>query len=116
MFSALRVILCEDKISYDVAKEFLANLDASGLPALLANGCTVYAVYQKPHEVLFVPSGWLMAEMCVRGVLIYGVRKSLVTQSECSHPNYEELLGACGAEPKVLSRMQELLAFMKLVT
>ena len=57
-----------------------------------------------------------MAEMCVRGVLIYGVRKSLVTQSECSHSNYEELLGACGAEPKVLSRMQELLAFMKPVT
>ena len=50
-------------------------------------------IVQKPWEIIYVPAGWYTVEECVKGVLVYGCRLTLVVKTSSNHEQYEALTG-----------------------
>ena len=98
LVSALRTILNVDIITFDmIAKEVEKCATADRLKELKTNGCEIYFCTQGKLESVWVPTGWLIAEMVCKGPLIYGVRKSTVLQSTTAHSEYECLISLFAA-------------------
>ena len=75
--AAMRLLTPEDQefTPEKIVQEF-ENLDPDKLKKVSDNGCKVYTVVVKPNDALWVPVGWMVAEMSLKGVLLYGVRKT----------------------------------------
>eukprot|EP00969_Alexandrium_andersonii_P323784 14306186-Alexandrium_andersonii.AAC.1 len=69
----------------------LASLGTKGLQSLRAAGCEVYYARHAPHEALYVPTGWLLAEHAPSEAssLFYGVRKSKLVSTPQAIASYE---------------------------
>ena len=110
---ALRSVLSQDKLSLDEALDHLRKLDVTIAKKLCSQGCVFHTFVQKSISACFIPTGWLVAEMSVRGVLLYGVRKAVVTESLDAHSNYEELIGVFKASGKATENMEEMLSHLE---
>lgn len=85
LISAMRQRTNVEKVAYNDARNFVEGLTASELTELKELGCKFHYVLQVPGTALFVPCGWLAVERVQRGFVIYGVRKTVVTQSVAAH-------------------------------
>ena len=59
------------------AIEHLQTLKEEDLDALMHDGAKIVQATLKPRQVLYVPTGWLLMEMALPSVHLYGIRKSL---------------------------------------
>ena len=57
--------------------EHLQTLKEEDLDALMRDGARIVQATLKPRQVLYVPTGWLLMEMALPSVHLYGIRKSL---------------------------------------
>ena len=68
---------------------------------------------QTAGDVLYIPVGWVCAEMCTKGLLVYGVRRAFITRSDRAASSYEELIGTYANEKREVTRMKAAVALMK---
>ena len=114
--AAVRSIESKDSLTLEECLNFFKNMDVAKLDGLKAAGCVIYTVVQQPNQALWIPCGWLVGELVCRGVLIYGVRKTVVTCSGESEENYQTMMGLYRTTPdgeKVVAKMQEFLPIIK---
>ena len=74
----------------------------------------VYTCVQKTKEMLFVPMGFICVELAQRGLLIYGLRRSLIYKSEKTSERYSSLVGLHGAANKPVEKMTLLANMLEL--
>ena len=91
----------------------LMALDAAGLKALKEHGAEIYSCEQQKQQALFVPPGFIVAEAVTSGVLVYGVRLSLLIKSEKAAGNYDELIGLATNSGQGVQRMEQIAEFMR---
>ena len=99
LLDAMRATSGKEKISYDQIKESLPALDVAGLRQLKDAGAKFEVALQVAGQAIYVPPGWIIIEESMRGVLLYGARKTLVVSSEKAVNAYQMLIGAmdlCG--------------------
>ena len=68
---------------------------------------------QTPGDLLWIPTGWLLAELCTSGVLIYGIRKSMLVQAPQAASNYENIIECLQAENIDVSNYSATMPFLK---
>ena len=109
LLAGLRVLLGADKISMDVACDAVKNLDASQAAKLRDAGCKMYHVKQAPQQILWVPAGFLAAERCAKGILIYGLRNSFLYSSEMAAQSYGALVDLYSNSGKPVDKLKATL-------
>ena len=109
----LRTLAGMDDILLNDLTKLVANTSATDFAQLAAqHSCQPLYVEQQPLDTVFVPAGWIVLEHVQRGVLIYGVRKSWLLESNGGARDYEELIGAYKDSEKLVSIMQKVLEFI----
>ncbi|CAE7667911.1 unnamed protein product [Symbiodinium sp. CCMP2456] len=111
--AAMKVILeKDDHGGIEGVTEFVKNLDEKGVAMLAKHGCTVHMIQQGPGQVLFIPTGWFAVERCVKGLLVYGIRKTFIYPSQKASSNYEILQGVHVESKKPVDKMRATAAFI----
>ena len=87
---------------------FLAALAGHQLTAMLEDQVPINSCVLEAGALLWIPTGWIAAEMSVRGVLVYGIRRAVLTRTVEGLANYEELLGAHKASKTYHEKMGEM--------
>jgi hypothetical protein len=110
---ALRNMTTKDEFTFAEVQEMVQQFNADDIKKLAGHGCVGTHVMQTANQALFVPAGYLHAEVCVSGVLLYGARKTILVTSEYSAQNYEVLIGCYTKEGRSTARYQESLDLIK---
>ena len=110
---ALRTWLKKDTFGIDEVEQLIASFGRDELAELKRHSCRMIALTLAPEQLLYIPTGWILAERVVTGNLICGCRTTLLTASVESIANYEELVGLHVVAKKDVSKLQEVLEFMK---
>ena len=77
------------------------------------NGSKGYYANQPASAVLFVPTGWVILEMCAKGLLIYSVRLSLAFRDDAHKASCEELIGAYTVDVREVACTKQALEVIK---
>ena len=92
LHAAMKMILAKDDVGgIDGVAAYMKGLEAAGVEKLMDHGCKIMCCKQTPGQVLYIPVGWMCGEFCTKGVLIYGLRKTLIYASNHAQANYEAL-------------------------
>ena len=111
--AAIRIVKSEDvELTPEKIVDEFESLDAAKLKQVHDAGCKVYSVALKPNDALWVPVGWIAGEMSSKGVLLYGVRKSVATQTAQPHANYEACIGLYTVAKKTTTNMEGVLKYL----
>ena len=100
LLSALRVSTKKDVLTLADLSTQISGLTMDKIRQLQADGCVIRVHVQKAWETLYVPAGWYTAEESIKGVLVYGVCRSLCIQSPKSCEQYASLTGVYRASEK----------------
>lgn len=115
LVSALKIIDGSDQAyPLDALMARVEKFEVSDLCALAGKGCVAQRRLQVAGECLYIPAGWIAAEIAAEGVLLYGVRKTWVPISQDCHNSYEELIGCYTAEQRPVANMNEVAKHMLL--
>ena len=110
---AVKTILEKDAVSVDEAIAFINNLTTEKMKQFCEKGGAMQRAVLSTAEVLYIPTGYLIAERSSKGILLYGLRKSVVTKSEAACCNYEELIGLYTAANRGTTKMLAMLDAIK---
>jgi hypothetical protein len=95
----------ELKLAFSCKKtEQVKELTAKGVPIKMGK--------VEKDTLLYVPSGWMIAERSTSGPLVYGIRKSVFVQTADAVDQYAsciKLLGASGTSTDKMDKIQSLL-------
>lgn len=112
LVEALRALRKEDKISWETIVQSLEGYSIDKLKELKSHGCPIKYVMQKPSQCLYMPPGYIAVEHCIKGVLVYGARQTVLIRSSLSFDNYEALISVLAASGRAVQRMEEALEAM----
>ena len=98
--------------SIDELKDFATNLDAGSLAEALGDNVKAWYCTQSPHETLFLPSAFMVAEQVAKGALVYGVRHSTITKTKVTRERYDALLKTYRSAKKPVDKMELALTAM----
>ena len=94
---------------HNLDKEALIKIiEAADIPKITAwraAGVKIVAAVQDPGQVMYVPPGWMCAERCTKGVLVYGVRHSTFVRSPVCKSNFETFIGLSGVNEAQLAKL-----------
>ena len=97
LITGLRTLSGLDQIDLDKLKELVLDLDMEKLKRLKDAGVRFHSAKQLTNDMMFMPPGWYCLEAPSKGVLVYGVRNTLITKSSTSHANFEAAAGVFNA-------------------
>ena len=107
LIPAMKVIQLKDNIGgMEDLLSFLKNLTADDAKNLAEKGCPAHYVTQSSNQILYVPVGWVGAEHCSKGVLLYGLRKTIAGQSQLASANYDLLISLFASSNKPVEKMK----------
>eukprot|EP00971_Amphidinium_carterae_P212367 4214761-Amphidinium_carterae.4 len=112
LVSALKVRLCKDEISIDEVLDSVKHMSDKDIAELFAQGCHVKHVVQNSGELLYVPAAHIAAERASTGVLIYGLRKTVIYQSETAVMGYQALIGCNQCAGKAVDELNATCALI----
>ena len=112
---SLLKLLCEEKVIKDAcdlsaAQAHTLQLDRGGLNALIKKGLQVRVCALSKNELLYQPLGWMVMEVALPSVHIYGVRKSFFMRSNCQE--YKLALEVVKSQGKPVDRMKQIVDLM----
>ena len=111
--AALRLKLAKDEIGFNDLEPSLLACSAEDLKLMVGNGLKIHHVILKPQQAAYIPSGYVLAESVVQGILIYGARKSYMVSTQAALHSYECLIGLHRASQRDLVKMTAALAILK---
>ena len=113
LLPALKIILGKDDIGgIDGVNGFLKNLSTEEIVKLKDNGCQASYIVQQEGQVVYIPVGYVVAEKCMKGVLVYGLRKTLMPASSMAFENYSLLSGLFEDSKKPVDKLKSTLPFL----
>ena len=111
---ALKIFKAKDSFAVDEVRAIIEEFTSEDLTHLKDNGCTAHWAVHKANEAMFIPCGFMVAEVVNAGVLIYGARKTLLpSKSVTSVARYETLLALHVAAKRNVENMGKMLSCMK---
>jgi hypothetical protein len=113
LIPAMRTMHSKDAFGFSEVEDLVKKFTQNDFKKLQELGCECSYVKQKAGEAFFIPSGFLHAEVCTSGVLVYGSRRTVLTISDTSSNNYEALIGCYSKEGHDIKRYQQCLDLMK---
>ena len=115
LVAALRQELKKDVIAYDDLIDKLTHYGATTLELMAKNGAKICVGTIQASQTFYVPQGWLVLEQPVKGVLIYGCRKTTLFKSEAGKRAYEAMVGLHAASDRSSSvaNMQKVLKMIQ---
>ena len=113
LIAALRISFKTEQVTLASLKEQVMNLTEDKLNKLKSDGCVMHTVVQCAWQTVYVPAGWYTAEECIKGILVYGCRRTMVIKMPESHDQYEALTGVYRESDNAGHKhMEGVLAFM----
>lgn len=114
LIDLLAVYKClgEERGTLDALYDSLKVSGEENIKLFAEKGCKVRFTVQKSGELLYVPTGWVAAENVKSGLLVYGLRKTVLYRSPRAAEGYEHLIGLHSKSGKPVDKMQATLAFM----
>eukprot|EP00435_Cladocopium_sp_Y103_P027036 s3755_g6.t1 len=112
LLAALRTELKLETIGLDDLDRYIGALTHEDLVNCKKHGLKAVSCVQKANEAIFVPAGWICCEQCTQGMLIYGLRCTLLLRGEAAQASYETLVGLHSAAGKPTEKMQQALDLM----
>jgi hypothetical protein len=115
--SSLRKVLAKnvenegDELGLKTCVSLIESLDDEILTNLTSSGCQVYRVVQEQGDLLWIPTGFLVAYRTLDSPLHYGIRKSIFNSSRAAREDLAavcELQTADGDQPSRLAKVLEL--------
>lgn len=98
----------------DYLPQHLCQWDTARLKQFIDAGLTAKYIVQKKGDMLYVPQGWLVTEICAAGhSMILGARKSYMAKSEEGTKRYELAVALYKASGRNVDRMEALLKLMQ---
>lgn len=117
LLAALRIMYKKDMFTLSELKESIQGMTDEKIRKFKSDGCEMQTIVQHPWETLYVPSGWYTAEESVKGVLVYGCRRTLIVRSAANYDQYEALTGVYAAsENSGHKHMEAVLSHMAITT
>eukprot|EP00435_Cladocopium_sp_Y103_P068230 s676_g31.t1 len=114
LIPAMKIILSKDDVGgLEGVNAFVKSLGLKEIAELQSHGCTAYYCRQAEGQVVYVPIGWVAAERSVKGVLVYGLRKTVMFSSAVSYENYGLLAGLYEASKKPVDKMKATLNLLQ---
>jgi hypothetical protein len=90
--------------TFTEACKSLSELSAE-VAGQLPKECVIYSTTLKANEMIWLPAGFLIAQRCTLGPLIYGIRKSMFVASDASKSDLNALIGMMDKESKPVARL-----------
>ncbi|CAE7249881.1 unnamed protein product [Symbiodinium sp. CCMP2592] len=110
---AMRVMLNKDDIGgLEGVSVFLKGLNDRDMITLASHGCAPQWILQKEGQILFIPAGFVATEHCKRGVLVYGIRKTLLYVSQEAADSYNVLISLHEASKKPVDKLKATACFL----
>ena len=113
LLAALRIDSPLESININELRELVAEFTFESLQVLVRKGMQLRFVVQSAMETVYVPTGWLCVEQVTRGVLVYGLRASLMLKGFAAHRNYEAMIGLHMLAGSNTDSMQRTLSYME---
>ena len=93
MMLALKIVWKKDDFGMEELTKAMQKLKPEDTVELHAAGCDVTWCVQSSGLCLYTPAGWLAAEYASKGVLIYGLCKTILPKCGVAVENYGLLMG-----------------------
>ena len=81
----------------------------------IETGIKIYAATITPNSLLYIPTGFLLAEHCHQGPLLYGVRKTMCFSTEPTIARFLNLIDTEKKNGKETTKTEKLLESIKKV-
>lgn len=105
-----------EPISIDTLTKRVQTFTKSDFADIRTHGCITRVAIQKMNTIMVIPAGYMVAQLSSAGVLLYGVRRTFLQQSDAAAARYEELIGCFEAANKDTVKMRETVELMKATT
>ncbi|CAE7239963.1 unnamed protein product [Symbiodinium sp. CCMP2456] len=113
---AMRIMLSKDDIGgLEGVSAFLKALTDRDMITLSSHGCAPQWIVQKEGQIMFIPAGFVATEHCKRGVLVYGIRKTLLYASNEAAESYSVLISLHEASKKPVDKLKATACFLSAV-
>ena len=110
--AALKQMGLPDQLGLDELYSNLKACDEKVVADLYKHGCTAKFAVQKSGSLLYIPTGWVAAECVSNGLLVYGLRKTLLYPSPRAGESYEIYIGMSTKAGKPVDKMQTTLSLI----
>ena len=115
LVAQLKIEKQADTFAKDEVMTEVEKADTARVKTWLEAGVKIKAAVQEQSELIYCPAGWLTSQKVVSGVLVYGVRHSILLKSESHAKNFEAWMGLQGDDlpESALEKLNEALDCMK---
>ena len=103
--------LIEDEADLNKAMDLLHGYKDDEMENLFTNGVKMMQCVLKPRQMLYIPVGWLVLEVAMPAVHLYGIRKFFFLPELAKQ--YKAATGMTQAGGKNIDRMKEIGALME---
>jgi hypothetical protein len=87
-------------------KTCIADVDAATLETM---GCDVHTATFAKGQLLYIPAGYYVFEVCTKGPLCFGIRKSIFINNVTSSESYGRVVKMTEADGREVTRMKVVL-------
>ena len=94
--------------SIEDLKALVETMTVEDAANLKPHGCSVHAFVQSEGEVIIIPAGWMVCEICSSN-LVHGLRKSMFLDSESEKIHYTQAIDILGPNHGI-SKMKQILS------
>ena len=113
LLTALRQVERKDAFTMTECIKEVENLTVDRLTELTGAGLKVFTAHQLTNQIVYVPPGWIVCEAVVKGMLVYGVRRTVAVSNLTCCLSYEALLGCMRLGGRDVAKMEQALDMMK---
>ena len=96
--------------------EALEQLTFESLAGLKEKGAQMFVGTQHAKQIMYIPTGFICAEQCMNGMLVYGIRRTFAMSSQTVVPAYTALAGLHDKTNKKGAKMHELVDVLQRMT
>ena len=110
--AALKQIGLPEQLGLDELYGHLKTCNEETIKDMNKHGCVAKFAVQKPGSLLYIPTGWIAAECVNSGLLVYGLRKTVLYPSARAGESYEIYIGMSSKSGKPVDKMQTTLSLI----
>jgi hypothetical protein len=100
-------------MTYENVKTSLLDLNDDALKKLVDSGAKIRTHSQKANSMVFIPNGWLSSDEAVKGMLLYGIRKTVLCKTPTSYSNYQAITNLLETGGRTVDKMKKLLQVLQ---
>ena len=108
--ASLGAAIGKDAMTYDALRALVLQAGPEVIEGWVSKGAMIRSHSHEPHDIVYVPVGWIVAEHTVGGTLIYGCRKSVIYDTIAAKRGFGSIIALYKASKKEVKKMEALVA------